>query len=364
MPGLQRLPGFQKTSGSSGLRAAGATGRSDAAASTDHIGAATVTNGSGAAAATDRIGNIGVAAATNSIGAAGAIGGSGAIGSIDVIEAQHSDPGAGVLDDSHRGYMNFGLWEGATDYASAAERLVERLGLALELAPGARVIDAACGRGSQDLYLLRRFGALSIDALDVTRNNIELALAQAASCAGPGELRFHHASATRLPFPDASFSHAICVEAAHHFDTREAYLREAHRVLVPGGRIALADITMRRLPRTRTERALVDAATALWGIPRANVVTVEGYRAMFARIGFRITAIEEVSARTFPGYYEAQRTAARRRELIASRGRIGAMVGAVMNFAAHRVYRAGLLDYLLVSAVKPNSEHGGGDDGG
>jgi microcystin synthetase protein McyJ len=201
-----------------------------------------------------------------------------------------------------------------------------------------------------------------VDALDVTQRNIELAVAQAAARSGPGELRFHHASATRLPFADATFSHAICVEAAHHFDTREAYLREAYRVLVPGGRIALADIVMRRAPRTRTERALIGTAAALWRIPRANVVTLDGYRALLARVGFRLRTIEEVSGRTFPGYYEAQRTPARRRELVAARGRLGATVGAVMNFAAHRVYRAGLLDYLLVSAVKPSSD--GSDDRG
>ncbi len=259
--------------------------------------------------------------------------------------------GAGAVADSHRGYMNFGLWSGgATAYADAAEHLVERLGERLGLAPGARLVDAACGRGSQDLYLLRRFGALSIDAIDVTRRNVDLAVAQAGARA---DLRFHHASATRLPFSDAQFSHAICVEAAHHFDTRERYLAEAFRVLEPGGRIALADIVFRRAPETAVERAVVHAATSLWRIPRANQVTQAEYRAAFARVGFTELAIEEVGAHTFPGYYQAQRGPARRRELIAARGRIGATVGAVMNFAAHQVYALGLLDYLLVSAVKP-----------
>jgi ubiquinone/menaquinone biosynthesis C-methylase UbiE len=278
--------------------------------------------------------------------------------------------GAGAVADSHRGYMNFGLWDaGATDYAHAAERMVERLGELLGLAPGARLIDAACGRGSQDLYLLRRFGALSIDAIDVTRKNIDLAIAQArqagqAGQAGaPADLRFHHASATRLPFADAQFSHAICVEAAHHFDTRERYLAEAFRVLAPGGRIALADIVLRRAPRTPTEHALIAAATALWRIPRANMVTQAGYRAAFARVGFTALTVEEVSAHTFPGYYQAQRGAARKKELVAARGRLGATVGAVMNFAAHRVYQVGLLDYLLVSATKPEPGGGGDPDG-
>ena len=86
---------------------------------------------------------------------------------------------------------------------------------------------------------------------------------------------------------------------------------------------------------------------------------LDGYRAGFERAGFRIISIEEVGARTFPGYYWAQRDPARRRELIASRGRLGATIGAVMNFAAHRVYQAGLLDYLLVSAARPGPEPSG-----
>src|SRR5687768_6743770 len=65
--------------------------------------------------------------------------------------------------DSHGGYLNFGLWEpGIRDYVSAAENMVARLWQLLEPGPGARILDAGCGRGAQDFALLRLAGDVEI----------------------------------------------------------------------------------------------------------------------------------------------------------------------------------------------------------
>ncbi len=67
--------------------------------------------------------------------------------------------------DVHGRFLNFGLWEnGCTEYLAAAENMVRRLAIMLELRSGHRLLDVACGWGAQDFYLQKAFGPLSIDA--------------------------------------------------------------------------------------------------------------------------------------------------------------------------------------------------------
>lgn len=265
------------------------------------------------------------------------------------------------VPDSHGGYLNFGLWEGGADsYLAAAEAMVARMALLLDLDPASRLLDVGCGRGVQDLYLARRLPGLQIDAVDATLRNVQTAQARAAGAGLPG-LRFQHGSATRLPFADGTFTHVLCLEAAHHFDRRVDFFLEASRVLRPHGRLALADLVLQRLPRSTGERLAVATACALWGIPAANIDTLESYQAKLRASGFSVLRISEVGEVTFPGYYRAQRSPARRRELRRLRGRLGATVGALMNYAALQVYQSGLLQYLLVSARRegqPETEDG------
>ena len=263
----------------------------------------------------------------------------------------HQEPEA---RDSHDGYLNFGLWDdGEDDYVVAAEAMVERMGELLELGPGARLVDAAPGRGTQDFHLLRRFGPLDIDAVDVTWRHVEMARARAARWSGPGTVRFHHGSATRLPFAADTFTHAMSLEAAHHFDTREAFFGEAFRVLRPGGRLAMADFTLVR-PLTRGwHKALFDTVCGAWSVPRANADTADSYAGKLERLGFTDVELEEVGARTFPGYWREQRRAGRRREVAKIRGRVGSLVGVAMNYGLFKLYDLGIVEYVLVRARKP-----------
>ncbi|HZX05308.1 class I SAM-dependent methyltransferase [Kribbella sp.] len=70
----------------------------------------------------------------------------------------------------------------------------------------------------------------------------------------PGDADFRVARAQELPFNDASFDLVVSCLAFHHISPadRPRALSEAHRVLVPGGRLMLADLRRPRNPVVRT----------------------------------------------------------------------------------------------------------------
>lgn len=108
------------------------------------------------------------------------------------------------------------------------------LGMLDGLESGMRAIELGCGTGYVSSWMARR-GA-HCTGVDVS----EAQLATARRLAGEHgvDLVLHHGSAEATPFPDASFDFAISEYGAAIWCDPFVWLREAHRLLRPGGRLA------------------------------------------------------------------------------------------------------------------------------
>ena len=253
----------------------------------------------------------------------------------------------------HDGYLNFGFWEnGNADYVKAAQNLVHRMGLLLGLNADSRLLDVAPGMGTQDIYLLENFSPQSIDGLDVTWKHIAHGRRRAREANAEDKVRFHHGTAIELPFPDNHFTHVLSIEGPEHFDTREKFLREASRVLQPGGVIAMSDYILKNPPRNMFEKLLVEAARRLWQVPRANVYSGEVYREKMEAAGFEQVTIEEVGASVIPGYYFEQMRPESIRAISKIRGFVLARLGLLLDVAVYRGFTMGLVEYVLVRGVR------------
>jgi ubiquinone/menaquinone biosynthesis C-methylase UbiE len=105
--------------------------------------------------------------------------------------------------------------------------------------PGERVLDVACGTGIVARQAAEQVGRSGhVVGLDFHAGM----LAQARSL-GPGTgalIEWREGDAQRLPLPDCTFDLVLCQQGLQFFPDRPAALREMRRVLVPGGRVAVA----------------------------------------------------------------------------------------------------------------------------
>jgi arsenite methyltransferase len=82
----------------------------------------------------------------------------------------------------------------------------------------------------------------------------------AASEAGAGNVEFVEAEAELLPFADASFDVVISNGVIDLIPDKDAVYAELHRVLVPGGRLQIADVTI-QAPVSEEGRRNIDLWT-------------------------------------------------------------------------------------------------------
>jgi SAM-dependent methyltransferase len=98
---------------------------------------------------------------------------------------------------------------------------------------GDRVLDVACGSGvvANRVNLVSR-KLCTIIGIDVNAGMLDVARSNP-------QIEWRQASATEIPFEDASFDVVLCQQGLQYFPDRGTAMREMARVLVPGGRIAL-----------------------------------------------------------------------------------------------------------------------------
>lgn len=120
--------------------------------------------------------------------------------------------------------------------------LTDHLGAAIDLGPGQCVLDVASGQGMSAIRLAQTFGC-TVLGVDYGADSVANATA-AAEAAGVAHLvSFRQGDAERLPMPDATFDAVICECAFCTFPDKPTAAAEFQRVLRPGGRVGLSDLT-------------------------------------------------------------------------------------------------------------------------
>jgi ubiquinone/menaquinone biosynthesis C-methylase UbiE len=174
-----------------------------------------------------------------------------------------------------------GQWQVAGSAADVYERelvpalFAQWVPLLMDLAcpdKGNRVLDLACGTGIVARIVAARVGSAGA-VVGVDLNPGMLKVAAAAALRQPQDdatVEWREANADKLPFQNASFNVVYCQLGLQFFADRATVLREVHRVLVAGGRVAL--MVWRGIHESPGFAALAEALERHVGQAAASIV--------------------------------------------------------------------------------------------
>lgn len=124
------------------------------------------------------------------------------------------------------------------------------------LLPGARALEIGCGSGYGTQLVLERFGAASVDAVDLDPAMIERASRRLADYGD--RVRLAQGSATdlraALDAEDGGYDAVFDFGIVHHIPDWRAAIAEVARVLTPGGRFYFEEVTAHALARPIYQR--------------------------------------------------------------------------------------------------------------
>jgi SAM-dependent methyltransferase/uncharacterized protein YbaR (Trm112 family) len=162
---------------------------------------------------------------------------------LDVGPATQAQPVSPVYSEQIRFFKDYHEQYEVDVVESPFYRVLDRVTLGAwmqrALRPGARVADIGCGSGRQAVPLVGR--GCDVIGLDLSEEMLRLARGKLATVHGLGSADFVVASAEALPLRSAAVDASVIYGSLHHFADAEAAVREAARVIEPGGQFYMLE---------------------------------------------------------------------------------------------------------------------------
>jgi 2-polyprenyl-3-methyl-5-hydroxy-6-metoxy-1,4-benzoquinol methylase len=232
------------------------------------------------------------------------------------------------------------------------------LGL-LELSPGKRLLDVACGSGGPALRIATKTGC-SLVGIDMHEDAVSTANSLAAQDGLSGRAEFRVANgAEPLPFADTFFDAITCIDAINHLPDRPRVLSDWARLLKPGGRLLFTDPITVTGPLTNEEIAVRGSIGFFLFVPP------DYDRTVIADCGLCLLVCEDVTANMAEMAERRGAARASRSHLLSEMEGAETYNGQQTFFAvAARIAKERRLSRFLYLAEKPQEDRASRDNQG
>lgn len=253
------------------------------------------------------------------------------------------------------GFLSFGYWnEDTKTYLDATNNLlnffIENCGIKNPI----RMLNVACGYGTETFAHYENFKPKEIIGLDITKVHMDYANNHAEFFKLDNKIKFSYGNACVLDFPEKSFSHVVGIEGPVHFNTRRKFFKASSKVLENDGELLLTDIILgnRFNKEKRFNRVAVRLIAKWWVVPKSNFVDENTYKEQLEEAGLKTIFLKRIGGKVFPGYARNGFTARTLRTRLSQRGFFATIGLTWISWLLGWLYKKGYMDYIFIKAQK------------
>ncbi len=198
--------------------------------------------------------------------------------------------------------MHFGYFDdGVKSHQESLIKMNEVLAKFAGIRKDDRVLDAGCGYGGTAMWLAQNVGC-EVVGLTVVPYQVRKAQKVAADRGISNKASFHLQDYAHTSFPDSSFSVVWGLESIVHAENKKDFIKEAYRLLKKGGRLLIAEYTLRDTPSlTDAEEGIIAPWLKGWAMP--DLQTAKEYQTLLDNVGFKNIKTHNITQRVQKSIY-------------------------------------------------------------
>lgn len=209
--------------------------------------------------------------------------------------------------------LHIGYFDDKDPETDPKERHTDILIEAVGLGKGQRLLDVGCGFGRPAIRFAQRTEA-EVLGINVSAEQIRKANELAAESGVSDRVAFEVADVNALPYADGSFAAVWVVETLMYLPDRLHALKEIHRVLEPGGTLAISDYVEKEDLSDEQRKALAEGFTV------DSLPTAAQYGELVAEAGFTTVSTEDATPHLHRSAARIPQVLADNYDLIAEKG--------------------------------------------
>lgn len=251
--------------------------------------------------------------------------------------------------------LHYGYWDAHT--TSHHQSLLNKNRLLYDLAGISahnHILDAGCGIGGSAIWIAKQHNN-QVTAITISAQQVKYARQYAIKHKVADNIHFDIADFCATPFADASFDIIWGLESVCHTLNKGDFLKEAYRLLRPGGKIIICDGYVKRNKFNADEWQDIVTCLNGWAVP--NLCERKTFSKLLAQNQFQQIAYHDITAETLPSAHYMFKVAKRLQPLQQLSQWLGLRSNAqTANFkvglAQYRLFTDNIIEYGVFTATK------------